>query len=253
MMPRDDRSRVGVVADDGEGATQRRAGGHAVVLHLVVAEVVERLHDAGERVARRVDLARRCAGRRRSRRCGRRPAASSSWRRRRCGRRSRSHGTVPALPNGTATMMTSASATRSARAGRRVRRGRRRHEQVERGLARGTRDEHVVSGCHEESGEGGAHLARTEDPDDRPFRHVHASILANAHDRCVDIIRQRTRYAGVHSPASRAGIRSPGGLARAGIVSADGGCDEHAYAWRREEGERRWLSATNSDSTPSAT
>ena len=57
-------------------ARARRSGEpgvHAVVLHLVVAEVVERLHDAGERVAGGVDLARRCARRRRSRRCGRRP------------------------------------------------------------------------------------------------------------------------------------------------------------------------------------
>ena len=48
---RDDLAGLGVVADDRERAAQRGAGGHAVVLHLVVAEVVERLHDAGARVA----------------------------------------------------------------------------------------------------------------------------------------------------------------------------------------------------------
>ena len=99
-----------------------------------------------------------------------------------------------------------------------------RHEQVERGLPRRARHEHVVAGCHEESGEGGAHLPRTEDPDDRPVRHVHASILADARDRCVDIIRQRTEHR-AHSLAvgAEASARPLVSAAVRGIVSASRG------------------------------
>ncbi|MFB9307603.1 hypothetical protein ACFFRL_00170 [Agromyces hippuratus] len=64
------------------------------------------------------------------------------------------------MPNGTATMITSAVAARISGGGHLGARGDDADEQVECGLTRRTCDEHAVPGCHEEAGEGCAHLAR---------------------------------------------------------------------------------------------